>query len=52
MTVECRLKSLPDEIAYVTHADEEEITQISGEKNVVWRILLLDFLDLSTGFMR
>jgi len=36
----------------VTHADEEENAQIGGEENVVWRILLMDLLELGSGFMR
>jgi hypothetical protein len=45
------MKTLPEEIAYVTQADEEEIAQIGGDENVVWRILLMD-LEVGSGFVR
>jgi hypothetical protein len=47
-----RDKTLPEEIPYMTHADKEEIAQIGGEENVVWRILLRGLLELGSGFMR
>ena len=51
MTVESGIKSLPKEIPYMTYADKEEIAQISGEKNVVWRVMLRSLPELSSGFM-
>jgi len=35
----------------MTHADEEEIAQVGGEKDVVRRILLVVFLEWGTWFV-
>jgi hypothetical protein len=52
MTVESGIKSLSEEIADVTHTDEEEIAQVGGDKNVVWRVMFNGLLELASEFMR
>ena len=52
VTVESGIKTLSEEIPYMTHADKEEIAQNSGEEDVVWRVMLRGLLELGTGFMR
>ena len=51
VTVGSGIKTLPKEISYVTHEDKEEAAKIGGEENVVWRVLLMNFLELGSGFM-
>lgn len=52
VTMESGIKSLSEEIADVTHTDEEEIAQVGGEKNVVWRVRFNGLLELASEFMR
>ena len=51
MTVERRIKALPKEVAYMTDANEEQIAQISGKKNVVRGILLMRIFELGARFV-
>jgi hypothetical protein len=46
VTVECGMKALPKKVAYMTEANEEEVAQVGGEKDVVRRILLMDLFEL------
>jgi len=52
VTVESGINTLSKEIAYVAYENEEEIAQIGGEENVVWRVLFIGLRELGPGFMR
>jgi len=51
VTVRGGTKALPKKVAYMAHANEEEIAQIGGNKNVVGGILFMIFFELSPLFV-
>jgi hypothetical protein len=51
VTVELGMKALPKKVAYMTDANEEEVAQVGGEKNVVRRVLLVELFELGPCFM-
>jgi hypothetical protein len=51
VTVESGIETLPEKVAYVTEAKEDEVAQVGGEKNVVRRILLVNLLELNPWFV-
>ena len=61
MTIERATKPFPKKVAYVTHANKEEIAQIGGNENIVRRIMFMKFFEwgpwvvcrpVSIGFVR
>ena len=51
VAVECRVEALAQEVADVTKADEKNVTEICGKEDIIWRVQLLDFLDLGAGLV-
>lgn len=51
VAIESGIKTLPEEIPYMTYTYIKDIAQIGGEENVVWRVLLMCLLELGSGFM-
>jgi hypothetical protein len=49
--VERGMKALPEKVAHMTEANEEEVAQVGGKKDVVRRILPIDLFNLCPWFV-
>lgn len=51
MTIERGMNPFPKKVAYVTHANEEEIAQIGGYENIVRRFMFMKFFERGPWFV-
>ena len=51
MTVGRGIKALPEKVAYVTDANDDNVAEVGGEEDVVRGILLVALLDLGPRFV-